>query len=92
MRAAYLDGAVVVTPNPHVHALCADKRNLALLSDQAALRSWGLPQRMLADLAWLPRTVLVTPGNAQELWKARKTLFFKPAGGHGARPSIAGTR
>jgi hypothetical protein len=31
LRAAYLDGAVVVTPNPRVHALCADKRNLALL-------------------------------------------------------------
>ena len=27
LRAAYLDGAVVVTPNPHVHALYADKRN-----------------------------------------------------------------
>ena len=35
LRGAYLDGAVVVTPNPHVHALCADKRNLGLLSASA---------------------------------------------------------
>ena len=42
LRAAYLDDAVVVTPNPRVHALYADKRNLVLLSDQAELRSWGL--------------------------------------------------
>lgn len=92
LRAAYLDGAVVVTPNPHVHALCADKRNLALLSDQAALRSWGLPPRMLADLAGVPRTVLVTPGNEQELWEDRKTLFFKPAGGHGGKAVYRGDK
>ncbi|HDZ39057.1 MAG TPA: hypothetical protein ENH62_12345, partial [Marinobacter sp.] len=33
LRHAYLNGAVVVTPNPRVHALMADKRNLILLSD-----------------------------------------------------------
>ena len=60
LRTAYLDDAVVITPNPRVHALCADKRNLVLLSDQAALCSWGLSPQMLADLAGVPRTVLVT--------------------------------
>ena len=45
LRAAYLDDAVVVTPNPRVHALYADKRNLILLSDQVALQSWGLQPR-----------------------------------------------
>jgi hypothetical protein len=92
LRAAYLDGAVVVTPNPHVHALCADKRNLALLCDQAAVGSWGLPQRMLADLAGVPRTVVVTPGNERELWETRKTLFFKPAGGHGGKAVYRGDK
>jgi hypothetical protein len=61
-------------------------------SDQAALRSWGLPQRMLADLPGVARTVLVTAGNEQELWKARKTLFFKPAGGHGAKAAYRGDK
>jgi hypothetical protein len=60
--------------------------------DQAALRSWGLPQRMLADLPGVARTVLVTAGNEQELWKARKTLFFKPAGGHGAKAAYRGDK
>lgn len=72
LRAAYLDGAVVVTPNPHVHALCADKRNF--------------------DLAGVSRTVLVTAGNEQELWEARKTLFFKPAGGHGSKAVYRGDK
>jgi hypothetical protein len=47
---------------------------------------------MLADLAGVPRTVLVTPGNERELWAARKTLFFKPAGGHGSKAVYRGTR
>jgi hypothetical protein len=92
LRAAYLDGAVVVTPNPRIHALSADKRNLALLSDQTTLRSWGLSSEMLADLAGVPRTVLVTSDNAQQLWETRKNLFFKPAGGHGSKAVYRGAK
>src|SRR6202795_880928 len=33
LKAAYIGGNVVVTPNPRAHALFADKRNLTLLSD-----------------------------------------------------------
>jgi hypothetical protein len=36
---AYLAEAVVVTPHPRAHALYADKRNLTLLTDEAALIS-----------------------------------------------------
>jgi len=92
LRAAYLDDAVVITPNPRVHALYADKRNLVLLSDQAALRSWGLSPEMLTDLAGVPRTVLVTNDNSQALWKTRKKLFFKPAGGHGSKAVYRGDK
>lgn len=92
LRAAYLDDAVVATPNPRVHALFADKRNMTLLSDQAALRSWGLPSEMLADLAGVPHTVLVTPANAPHLWEARKRLFFKPACGHGSKAVYRGDK
>lgn len=92
LRTAYLDDAVVVTPNPRVHALYADKRNLVLLSDQAELRSWGLSPEMLADLAGVPHTVLVTNDNAQALWAARKKLFFKPAGGHGGKAVYRGDK
>lgn len=92
LRAAYQDDAVVVTPNPRVHALFADKRNLSFLSDQAALRTWGLSVKMLADLAGVPRTVLVTPDNAPQLWESRKTLFFKPASGHGSKAVYRGDK
>ena len=92
LRTAYLDDAVVVTPNPRAHALYADKRNLVLLSDQAALRSWGFAAEMLADLASVPRTVLVTSDNAPQLWGSRKTLFFKPAGGHGSKAVYRGDK
>jgi hypothetical protein len=92
LRAAYLDDAVVVTPNPRVHALYADKRNLVLLSDQAELRAWGLSPEMLTDLAGVPRTVLVTDDNAQALWAAKKKLFLKPAGGHGSKAVYRGDK
>jgi hypothetical protein len=92
LRAAHQNSAVVVTPNPHVHALYADKRNLALLSDQAVLRAWGLSAEMVGDLAGVPRTVLVTSDNAAQLWEKRKKLFFKPAGGHGSKAVYRGDK
>jgi hypothetical protein len=92
LRAAYLAGAAVVTPNPRVHALFADKRNLALLCDPALLRSWGVPAETLAALAAVPRTVIVTSANAQDLWRDRKKLFFKPAAGYGSKAVYRGDR
>jgi hypothetical protein len=92
LRAAYAEGAVVVTPNPHVHALYADKRNLTLLSDQARLSELGATKQMIADLAAVPRTVIVTPANAEQLWEGRKTLFFKPFGGHGSKAVYRGDK
>jgi hypothetical protein len=77
-------------PNPH--ALYADKRNLELLSDQAALCSWGLSPQMLADRAGIPRTALVTFDNAKQLWEGRKGLFFKPASGHGSKDVYRGDK
>lgn len=93
LRAAYLEGSVVVTPNPHVHALLADKRNLTLLSDPARLREWGMA-RDEADLlgACVPRTMVVSPGNAEELWRNRRRFFFKPAAGHGSKAAYRGDK
>ena len=85
LREAYRDGAVVVTPNPHNHALLADKRDLSLLSDPSVLEAWGVEPELRSQLNAIPRTVLVTPENADALWKSRKNMFFKPTGGHGGK-------
>jgi len=93
LRAAYLAGAVVVTPNPRIHALLADKRNLTLLSDADRLRRWGLPQGDVELLgAAVPKTTIVSAANADDLWRDRRRLFFKPAGGHGSKAAYRGDK
>lgn len=92
LREAYLENAAVITPNPHVHALFADKRNMSLLSDKAALASWGLSADHLSALVGIPHTVLLTPDNAEQLWSERKRLFFKPAGGYGSKAVYRGDK
>jgi uncharacterized circularly permuted ATP-grasp superfamily protein len=93
LRDAYRDGAVVVTPNPHTHALLADKRNLTLLSDPVTLEKLGVESKLRALLSVVvPRTFLVTPAAADALWKSRKNLFFKPTGGHGGKAVYRGDK
>lgn len=93
LRTAYVNGEVVVTPNPHVHAVMADKRNLTLLSDPAALRALGLDEDAIAVLeAGVPRTVAVVPEKAEALWADRRHLFFKPARGYGSKATYSGAK
>jgi len=92
LREAYLADAVVVTPNPRNHALLADKRNLALLSDPARLEALGVEQGLRDTLARLPRARLVTSDNAASLWAERKSLFFKPAAGHASKAVYRGDK
>jgi hypothetical protein len=92
LRAAYVDGAVVVTPNPRNHALLADKRNLTLLSDRACLESFGLRHQHAEHADRIPHTVQVSPHNAASLWEARKRYFFKPTTGHGAKGVYRGDK
>lgn len=93
LREAYLHGAAVVTPHPQAHALYADKRNLALLSDPTQLQRLGVPAATRATLLeGVPRTEIVEPCNAERLWAARKQLFFKPFGGFGSRAAYRGDK
>jgi hypothetical protein len=93
LRAAYVSDRVVVTPNPRVHALLADKRNLTLLSDVPSLEAWGLipAYRAILDAA-VPKTIIVSPGNAEEVWRDRRNLFFKPARGYGSKAAYRGDK
>lgn len=93
LRQAYLAGAAVVTPHPRAHALQADKRNLTLLSDAARLEAWGVDPSDRALLARVvPETRQVTADNADQLWAQRRSLFFKPAAGFGARAAYRGDK
>ncbi|HWA39227.1 MAG TPA: hypothetical protein VG873_15315 [Burkholderiales bacterium] len=93
LRAAYLADAAVVTPHPRAHALYADKRNLALLSDAEALRALGVgPQTVETLLDGIARTRVVRPEDAERLWKERRRLFFKPAAGYGGRAAYRGEK
>jgi hypothetical protein len=92
LRAAYLDDAVVVTPNPRHHALFADKRNLVLLSDPNRLREFGMTADDIAQLSSVPRTVRVTSDASVSLWESRKLLFFKPSSGYGSKAVYRGDK
>lgn len=93
LREAYLQDAAVITPHPRAHALYADKRNLALLSDPAQLQRLGVAvetRTVLRD--GIPRTEIVDPVNAERLWAERKRLFFKPFSGFGSRAAYRGDK
>ena len=97
LRDAYQNGAVVLTPNPRVHALYANKRNLAVLSDPARLRSFGVTDDIVGMLAnGIPSTEIVYAANAEHLWSQRRKFFFKPAAerliGATNSPSACGRR
>ena len=93
MRAAYLAGDVVLTPNPRVHAILANKRNLALLTDPDLLRAWGVPAETIEALgSGIPRTVVVIRENADALWSERARKFFKPASGYGSKAAYRGDK
>ncbi|WP_062057648.1 hypothetical protein [Cellvibrio sp. OA-2007] len=93
LRSAYELDAVVLTPNPFHHALYADKRNLVVLSDAQQLSDLGANTEDIKTLlAGIPRTQLVTAERADELWQARKQLFFKPATGYGSKAAYRGDK
>lgn len=93
LRDAYVADVAVFSPNPHVHALYANKRNLILLSDADALSRWGLAPAIIdLLLRHVPRTLLVTADNSEMLWRDRKNWFFKPEAGFGSRGAYRGDK
>lgn len=93
LRQAYLACAVVLTPHPQAHALYANKRNLAILSNAAELERLGVaPDIRSTLLAHVPFTELVDRDNADRLWSERRNLFFKPVAGYGGRAAYRGDK
>lgn len=93
LRAAYLSDQVLLTPHPRGHALYADKRHLARLSDPALLASLGANAADIAQItAHVPPTRRVTPEMADELWRNRRRLFFKPVAAYGSHGAYEGAK
>jgi hypothetical protein len=91
LRQAYLDKAVVITPHPRAHALYADKRNLAILTDETVLLDIGVAAETRALLLeGIAHTTCVHKDDAERLWANRKQLFFKPAKGYGSKAVYRG--
>ena len=93
LRQAYLEELALITPHPRAHALYADKRNLALLTDANVLRDMGIPEPTIDILArGIARTRIVERAQAEALWKERKKLFFKPVSGYGSKAVYRGDK
>ena len=93
LREVWRTGGVVLTPHPRAHALYADKRNLATLTDETLLRHWQVPDAVIHTLlTGIPHTVSVNATNAGALWEQRDELFFKPAAGYGAKAAYRGDK
>jgi len=93
LRAAHEAQAVVLTPHPRAHALYADKRLLAIFSNDAELQALGAdaPTREVLR-THVPPTEVVTPAHEARLWAQRRGLFFKPLTGFGSRAAYRGDK
>jgi hypothetical protein len=93
LRQAYEAGSAVVTPHPAAHAHWADKRLLAWLRDESLLEAAGLSAAERSQLLQsIPPTEIVDPRAADELWRRRKQLFFKPVDGYGSKAAYRGDK
>ncbi len=93
LKQAYVSGASVFTPGPAIHALFANKRNLTLFGNGAALEAWGADEQTRAVLRnAIPSTELVSHDNADALWAKRRQLYFKPVWGFGSRGTYSGAK
>lgn len=93
LRAAYLSADVALSPHPRAHSLYADKRNLSLLGNGRFLEAAGVGAASRDILtATVPRTVLLSAENREELWNGRRQWFFKPAAGFGSKASYRGDK
>jgi hypothetical protein len=93
LRQACSDGTAVIVPSPAQHARWADKRLLAWLRDDDLLQAAGLDADERSQLKrWIPPTEIVARDAAQDLWRRRKDLFFKPVDGYGSKAAYRGDK
>lgn len=93
LREALALNAAVITPNPYDYRLLADKNRLVEWSGDGELESlYGIPTSEANEIRHaLLRTREVTPENAEQLWKERKKLMFKPRTAYGGKGVYRGS-
>jgi hypothetical protein len=93
LREACESDAAVLTPSPLQHAHWADKRLLAWLREEALLTAAGLDADERTHLLrTIPPTEIVDRAAADDLWRRRKQLFFKPVDGYGSKAAYRGDK
>ncbi len=93
IKNAWKEKTSVVTPAPDHHAIFANKKNLALLTNAEFLQEIGLNRNEVSLLtSMIPHTRSVRDCNAETLWLERKNLFFKPVDGFGGKATYRGDK
>ena len=92
LRTAYERDLAVITPHPRAHALYANKRNLALLSDAGALERVDASREIIDVLLRGIPTTREVSGCDESWWQARRKWFFKPHSGFGSRGTYRGDK
>ena len=93
LHSAWENRQVVLTPDPAHYARYADKRRLALLTDEHDLQASGVPQANIEVLLrGIPQTKLVNAEDTELWWAERKQWFFKPLNGYGSKGAYRGDK
>ena len=93
LYSAWENRQVVLTPDPAHYARYADKRRLALLTDEHDLQASGVPQANIEVLLrGIPQTKLVNAEDTELWWAERKQWFFKPLNGYGSKGAYRGDK
>jgi len=92
LRIAFEKSLAVITPHPAAHAIFANKRNLALLTDREFLEKAGATSVDVGVLLDVVPATRVVSGEGERWWNERKRWFFKPASGFGSRGTYRGDK
>lgn len=93
IKQSYLAGGVVVTPNPHHHAIFANKLNLEILSNTDHLKKLNVASDDIEVLSkGVPKSFKLTKENREDFWKKRRQYFFKPSAGYGSKAAYRGDK
>ncbi|MBF0381442.1 MAG: hypothetical protein HQL69_10510 [Magnetococcales bacterium] len=91
IKAAYLNRAVCLSPNPRAYGLLADKRRLLLFNDKSRLNTIGLEpklQKILTEVT--PECCLLEDFEPEIFWQQRRKWVVKPVAAFGSRGVIVG--